>query len=87
MAVATKQQSSQTLINKLEFDLKARYNLNIKVIEKTQWIVVSILDDDFSDIYVSYDYIYNYKKLYSCLCHEIEKQNKKRIFNKSIVKQ
>lgn len=85
MTVTTKQ-SSQTLINKLEFDLKARYNLNIKVIGKTHWIVVSILDDDFSNIYVSYDYIYNYKKLYSCLCNEIEKQNKKRIFNKSVVK-
>lgn len=79
-----KQMDNIDLVTKLNFDLLVRYRLTIRVAKfNDAYLVINISEKGFTNIYVNPSHYKKYKDMFYACCHQIEYQNKNRIFNKS----
>lgn len=79
-----KEMDNIDLITKLNFDLLVRYKLTIRVAKfNDDYLVINISEKGFTNIYVNPSSYKNYKAMFYATCHQIEYQNKYRIFNKN----
>lgn len=79
-----KQMDNINLSTKLNFDLLVRYKLTIRVAKfNDEYLVINISEKGFTNIYVKPSQYKKYKDMFYACCHQIEYQNKNRIFNKN----
>lgn len=79
-----KQMDNIDLVIKLNFDLLVRYKLTIRVAKfNDEYLVINISEKGFTNIYVKPSQYKKYKDMLYACCHQIEYQNKNRIFIKS----
>lgn len=79
-----KEMDNIDLVTKLNFDLLVRYKLTIRVAKfNGDYLVINISEKGFTNIYVNPSSYKIYKHMFYATCHQIEYQNKYRIFNKN----